>query len=54
VKGKAGEDVSTKLQAVVKRNPGFSIFTSVCQVLNGSGVDPPEDIASEIRTSDIY
>jgi hypothetical protein len=32
VKGEAGESVSTKLQAVLKRNPGFSTFTSVCQV----------------------
>jgi hypothetical protein len=27
VKGEAGESVSTKLQAVLKRNPGFSTFT---------------------------
>jgi hypothetical protein len=47
VKGEAGESVSTKLQAVLRRNPGFSTFTSVCQVLNGEDVDPPEDIAAE-------
>jgi hypothetical protein len=47
VKGEAGESVSTKLQAVSKRNPGFSTFTSVCQVLNGDDVDSPEDIAPE-------
>jgi hypothetical protein len=35
------------LQAVLKRNPGFLTVTSVCQVLNGDDVDPPEDIASE-------
>jgi hypothetical protein len=45
VKEEAGEGVSTKLQAVVKRNPGFSTFTSVRQVLNGDNVDSPEDIA---------
>jgi hypothetical protein len=39
--------VSTKLQAVLKRNVGFSTFTSVCQVLNGDIVDPSEDIAAE-------
>jgi hypothetical protein len=47
VKGKAGESVSTKMHAVLKRNPGFSTFTSVCQVLNGDDVDHPEDIAPE-------
>jgi hypothetical protein len=47
VKGEAGESVSTKLQVVLKRNPGFFTFTSVCQVLNGDNVDPPEDIAPE-------
>jgi hypothetical protein len=39
--------VCTKLQAAVKRNPGFSTFTNVCQVLNADDVDPPEDIAAE-------
>jgi hypothetical protein len=29
VKGEAGESASTMLQAVLKRNPGFSTFTSV-------------------------
>jgi hypothetical protein len=29
VKEEAGEGVSTKLQTVVKRNPGCCIFTSV-------------------------
>jgi hypothetical protein len=47
VKGEAGESVSTKLQAVLKRNPGFSTFTSVCQVLNGDDVDPTEDTFPE-------
>jgi hypothetical protein len=47
VKWEAGESVSTKLQGVLERNPGFSAFTSVCQVLNGDYVDPPEDIAPE-------
>jgi hypothetical protein len=32
---------------VLKRNPGFSTFTSVCQVLNGDDVDPPEDTSPE-------
>jgi hypothetical protein len=32
---------------VLKRNVGFSTFTSVCQVLNGDVVDPSEDIAAE-------
>jgi hypothetical protein len=32
---------------VLKRNPGFFTFTSVCQVLNADDVDPPEDIAPE-------
>jgi hypothetical protein len=36
--------MSTKLQAVLKRNPGFSTFTSVCQALSGDDVDPPEKI----------
>jgi hypothetical protein len=30
---------------VLKRNPGFSTFTSVCKVLNGDDVEPPADIA---------
>jgi hypothetical protein len=30
-----------------KRNSGYLIFTGVCQILNGDGVDPPEDIAPE-------
>jgi hypothetical protein len=47
VKGEAGESVSTKLQAVVKRNPGFSTFTSFYQVLIEDDVNPPEDIAPE-------
>jgi hypothetical protein len=29
VKGEAGESVSTKMQAVLKRNSGFSTFISV-------------------------
>jgi hypothetical protein len=36
-----------KFQAELKRNPGFSAFTSVSQVLNGDDVDLPEDIALE-------
>jgi hypothetical protein len=32
---------------MLKRNPGFSAFTSVCQVINGNNVDPPEDITPE-------
>jgi hypothetical protein len=48
VKGEAGESVSTKLQAVLKRNPGFSAFTSVyCEVLNGDHVDPAKNIAPD-------
>jgi hypothetical protein len=47
VEGEAGESVSTKLQAVLKRNPGFSTFSSVCQVLNGEDLDSHEDIAPE-------
>jgi hypothetical protein len=34
VKGEAGESISAELQVVLKRNPGFLTFTSVCQVLN--------------------
>jgi hypothetical protein len=30
---------------VLKENPRFSTFASVCQVLNGDDVDPFEDIA---------
>jgi hypothetical protein len=41
VEWEAGESVSTKLQAMLKRNPGFWTFISVCQVLNGVDVDPP-------------
>jgi hypothetical protein len=40
VNGEAGEIVSTKLQAVLERNPGYSTFTSVCQVLHPDDVDP--------------
>jgi hypothetical protein len=47
VKGEADENVSTKLQAVLKRSPGFSTFTSVCQILNGDDVTPPDDIILE-------
>jgi hypothetical protein len=47
VKGEAGDSESTKLQAVLKRNHGFSTFTSVCQVLNGDDVDPTKDVAPE-------
>jgi hypothetical protein len=47
VEVETGESASTKLQVVLKRNPGFSTFTSVCQVLNGDDVDPSEDIAPE-------
>jgi hypothetical protein len=47
VKRDAGESVSTMFQAVLKRNPGFLAFTSVCLVLNGDDVDSPEDIAPE-------
>jgi hypothetical protein len=32
---------------VLKRNPGFFTFTSVCQVLIGDDVDTHEDIAHE-------
>jgi hypothetical protein len=44
VKGKAGESVSTKLQAVLKRNSVFLTFTSVYWALNRDDVDPPEDM----------
>jgi hypothetical protein len=47
VKGDSGESVSTKLQAVPKKIPGFPTFTSVCQALNGDDVEPFEDIVSE-------
>jgi hypothetical protein len=47
VKGDAGESVSIMLQAVLKRNPGFLAFTSVCLVFDGDNVDSPEDIAPE-------
>jgi hypothetical protein len=36
--------VSTKLKAMLKRNPGFLIITSACQLLNKDDVDAPEDI----------
>jgi hypothetical protein len=39
--------VSTKIQAMLKINPGFTKNTSVCQVRNGDDVDPPERIAPE-------
>jgi hypothetical protein len=45
VKGEAGESVSTKLHAVLKRNPGISAFASVRYVRNGDDADPPKDIA---------
>jgi hypothetical protein len=41
VKEETGESVSTKLQTVLKRNPEFSPFNSVRQVLNGDDVGPP-------------
>jgi hypothetical protein len=34
VKGEADESVSAKLQAVLKRAPGFATFTNVYQVLH--------------------
>jgi hypothetical protein len=40
VKGEAAESVSTKWQAMLKRNTGFSASTSFCHVLNGEHVDP--------------
>jgi hypothetical protein len=47
VKEDVGVSVSTKLQAMLKGNPGFSTITSACQVCNGDDVDPAEDIAPE-------
>jgi hypothetical protein len=47
VKGETGKSVSSKLQAVLKRNSGFPTFSSVRQVHNGDDVCPPEDIAPE-------
>jgi hypothetical protein len=47
LKGEADEIVATKLQAVLKRNPGFSTFTIICQVLKEDDVDPPEDVVLE-------
>jgi hypothetical protein len=41
VKGEGDENVHNKLQELLKRNTGFSTFTSVCQVLNGDDIDPP-------------
>jgi hypothetical protein len=55
VKGEAGRS-GHQVAGGVKKNPGFSTFTSVCQVLNGDDVDLPEDIAPEkipLCTSDI-
>jgi hypothetical protein len=37
---------------VLKRKSGFFTFTSICLVLNGDNVDPPEDTVPEICTSD--
>jgi hypothetical protein len=37
----------TELQAVLKRNPGFSTFTNVSELLNGDYIDSPEDNATE-------
>jgi hypothetical protein len=47
MKWEAGESVSTKFQAVLKRNLDFSTITSVCHILNGDDVDPLEDISPE-------
>jgi hypothetical protein len=47
VRVEAGESVSIKFQAVLRRNYGFSVFINVNQVLNGDDIDPPEDIAPE-------
>jgi hypothetical protein len=47
VKREAGESASSEFKAVLNRNSGFSIFTSVCQVLNGHDVDSHEDITAE-------
>jgi hypothetical protein len=40
VKVEAGGSVSIKLQTVLRRNPGFSIFISVHQTLNGDDEIP--------------
>jgi hypothetical protein len=34
VKEEADASLCTKFQAVLKRNPGFSTFASLCQVFN--------------------
>jgi hypothetical protein len=46
VKGEADESVH-QVAGNVKKNSGFPTFPSVCQVLNGDNVGPPEDATSE-------
>jgi hypothetical protein len=46
VRGETGEKVYTKFQAVLKRNPGYSIFMAVRKILDAEDTtDPPEDVS---------
>jgi hypothetical protein len=45
VRGETGEKVYRKFQAVLKRNPGYSTFMSVCKILDREDTDAPEDIS---------
>jgi hypothetical protein len=54
VKEEGGESMSTKFQAVLVRNLGFSTFTSVCEILDGDDVYPLDDIAPEKISLLIY
>jgi hypothetical protein len=45
VRGEIGDKIYRKFQAVLKKNPGYSTFMTVCKILDTEDTDPPEDIS---------
>ena len=43
--GRVNDKVRDKWNSVLRKNPGFSILNSVCDVMNGEDVDLPEQIS---------
>jgi hypothetical protein len=48
VRGETDGKVCRKYQAALKRNPGYSTFVAVCNILDGEDTDPPEVVSWKI------
>mgnify|MGYP000462808231 CR=1 FL=1 len=51
VPGEVGGVVSTKLQSVLNKNPGYSNLLTLSRIFNGETVEPPENIIASTPPS---